>query len=1237
MLYKELVNFEPIESVVELKSANEKNAAMHLLDTYVISKNMAETISNIIINQLQFDKPVDNKGLLVVGNYGSGKSHLMSVISTIAEHSDSSSHIQNSEVAEKAKEIQGKFKVIRLELGATMQDLRGILTSELEMGLEGMGIDFTFPQADKITNNKDALEEMMGVFNEVYPDHGLLLVVDELLDYLRGRKEQEITLDLGFLREIGELAKNTRFRFISGIQERIFDNARFQFVAESLRRVKERFEQVHIVKEDIAFVIAERLLKKTPEQKALIKDHLMQFTKFYNGLAEKMEDYVNLFPVHPDYLTAFEKVHNIEKRVALRTITNEINEIIEKQIPENLPGIVSFDNYWKFIEKDPSNKTVPEVKEVMEKTATLKDRIQNALPASKKRYRDMAIRIINGLALDRLSTDDIYSKVGLTSAELRDGLFLVSPTMELLLDDDDPSGFLQSDIEVAMKAIMETVNFQFISFNETNGQYYLDLKKDIDIDSQIANQADLIENDKLDYYYFDLIKQAITLDDSTYVTGYKIWRHELPWHFAKVMRQGYLFLGSPNERSTAQPERDFYIYILRPYDKVAFKDEQRKDEIFFELNTSDDRFETLLRKYAAALELQQLAAKGTRILYSNAIDRYRKQLNTWLTENFVNVFNITYLGKKGHLVDLGVFLTNGTDGPIKETVNDIASEFLGDWFNEKYAEYPHFNKVQQGYLSSNNIKEYCYDALQQINGRSTKNGLAILDGLVLLNERQQLDVERSGRARWLMDLLKEKGRGKVLNNKDIFDTNAVRGVSDRRMSKEFGLEPELVVVLIAALVFTGKIEVQIAGEMYTATNYPKLTIVNMETLTNFTFIKEAADLPADEINALFKVFEVDIANFTDLVLSNGIKQTITAASNNVTEVLKMIQELRKGFEIAGRKVIDSAAQETYIKELNSFKNFAESLQRFDTPAKIKNLPFTIEDINEQRVNKSRLEQLMTLKTEIDDLTSLVTYATTAKYSVGSNSDWFKKVDITLNDLINKLSQGDDYRLEKLLLRELKEEYINYYLSEHDKSRLSATENKKRRDLLNSIEANILTTLASRIDMLPQERLNTWKKNLMQLTECYSLTRVKLETFPVCEHCQFNLQTSSRNDKQKLLNLEEDISVIYSEWIEVLLNSLREEHVQEQMALLDDIEKSLLDNFVKRRDFDFPLNTKLIDTIDDLLKGFEKVEITTTDIVKILGNGKPMTAKELEMRYADFMQRLLVGKDKNQVRITYKGD
>jgi len=207
MKYGDLIQFDPIETVIQLRDADKMSEARQLVSTYVISEEMAEKLTTIVFPQLQFEKPADNKGILVVGNYGTGKSHLMSVISAIAEHASLTTALGNPKVADSAASIAGKFKVIRTEIGATTMSLRDILVAELEEHLADLGISYTFPDANQLTNNKRAFQEMMVAFHEHYPDHGLLLFVDELLDYLRSRRDQELILDLNFLREVGEVSK----------------------------------------------------------------------------------------------------------------------------------------------------------------------------------------------------------------------------------------------------------------------------------------------------------------------------------------------------------------------------------------------------------------------------------------------------------------------------------------------------------------------------------------------------------------------------------------------------------------------------------------------------------------------------------------------------------------------------------------------------------------------------------------------------------------------------------------------------------------------------------------------------------------------------------------------------------------------------------------------------------------------------------------------------------------------
>ena len=77
MKYRDLIQFDPIESVIVLRSADDSDKAAELVRSYVMSDDMVELISVKILSQLRFEG-TDNKGVLLVGNYGTGKSHLMS-------------------------------------------------------------------------------------------------------------------------------------------------------------------------------------------------------------------------------------------------------------------------------------------------------------------------------------------------------------------------------------------------------------------------------------------------------------------------------------------------------------------------------------------------------------------------------------------------------------------------------------------------------------------------------------------------------------------------------------------------------------------------------------------------------------------------------------------------------------------------------------------------------------------------------------------------------------------------------------------------------------------------------------------------------------------------------------------------------------------------------------------------------------------------------------------------------
>ena len=152
----------------------------------------------------------------------------------------------------------------------------------------------------------------------------------------------------------------------------------------------------------------------------------------------------------------------------------------------------------------------------------------------------------------------------------------------------DPADDLLAQVEMVLHESRKTVSGQFIPTNPDNRQFYLDLKKTDDFDAPIEKRAESLDASPLDRCYHEALKGVMECTGRTYVTGYKIWQHELEWLEHKAARRRYLFLGAPNERSTAVPPRDFCLYFIQPFDPADLKDEKKADEVFLRLTNAAD-------------------------------------------------------------------------------------------------------------------------------------------------------------------------------------------------------------------------------------------------------------------------------------------------------------------------------------------------------------------------------------------------------------------------------------------------------------------------------------------------------------------------------------------------------------------------------------------------------------------------------------------------------------------------
>jgi hypothetical protein len=1054
----------------------------------------------------------------------------------------------------------------------------------------------------------------------------LILLLDELLDYLRSRADQALSLDLSFLRELGEVCKGSRFRFIAGVQESLFDNPRFQFVADTLRRVKDRFEQVRIARDDVAFVVAERLLKKDARQQSLIREHLKQFAPLYGSMNERMDEFVRLFPVHPAYLDTFERVYVAEKREVLKTLSAAIRRLIDQNVPANDTGLIAYDSYWSVLRDNPSFRSDPAIKEVIDRSNVLDARVQQAF--TRPQYKAAAIRIVHALSVHRLTTSDIYAPIGATAEELRDDLCLMLPVPE------KDAGFLRTLVETVLKELIRTVSGQFLSSNKENGQYYLDPKKDVDFDSLIEKRAETLSATQLDRYYFESLRRVVleNPDAAEYVTGYRIWEHEIEWRERRAGRSGYLFFGAPNERSTAQPERDFYLYFLQPFDTPYFKDEKKSDEVFFKLKDRDEAFDRALRLYAGAREQAAASSGSNKRIYEEKAGDHLRTLTAWLREHMPTAVEVVHQGRSKTLLEVvrGKLPPNAT---VKDYVDTAGAALLAPHFADRSPEYPIFNVL----VTRQNRDQAAQEALRWIaGGVRSKQGTAILDGLELL-DGETLKPRNSRYAKQVLDALSQKGPGQVLNRSELVAPEA--GVD---YWAKFRVEPEFLSVVLAALVHSGDIVLSLAGKRVDAAAIDQFAKVGIAEVTEFKHIDRPRDLPLGPLQDLCDLLDlpkgliVNPANRDEAVAK--IQQRVGELLSRAVSAQARIAELI----FWGRTILSEQEQKDWRDRLGSLKTFLESLQPFNTSGKLKNFPHDSAAVLGQKaaLDLSReIDQLAGLLQQTNPLTS---YLGKAEALLDARHPWQDAVRTARGDLVARIAspkQRSDVEFKPLLthmLGDLKIKYQDAYLAAHERSRLGANDDKRKANLAKDARLAQLQKIAG-VEMMPTQQLRDFENKLFALKTCFQLGRPDLESDPLCPHCGFRPAeepTSSVAAKKTLTDLDENLDGIVRGWTETLRTNLEDPTVSGNIELVSDAAgKRELQHFLKKKQLPDPVGPAFVRALQEVFSGLQKVVLASADLQRALSEGGlPCTVGDLRERFDRYVANLTKGKDASKVRI-----
>jgi len=1224
MKYSELISFKPIESTIQLLETADKKVAQDMVQTYVMSDNMSEGIKATVIDQLQMEEVVDNKAVMIVGNYGTGKSHLMSVIAAIATDAENLEFAQNKRFAKDMEIIAGKFEVLRLKVDGLTMPLREVILAEIEDDFANRGIDYTVPDLNNVRDNARLIKEVMQAFQLKYPDKGYMIVIDELLSYLTSRDERQIVLDLAFLQSMAEMCSKSRIRLICGVQEKVFDNPRFSFVSETLKKVGDRFTQIIITKEATAYVVSERILKKTPEQKAMIRQHLEKFSGLYGGMSSKMEDFVDLFPIHPSYIDVFNKIYVIENRHILKNISMTIKDIFDEQVPEDAPGVISFDDYWPAIKSNGLLKSDVTISRVVGASGQLEEIIDRSF--AKAAYKPMAKQIIYALSVHRLTTNGLDVQFGLTAENLKDDLCLYLPMPEQDAD------FLLGAVNATLKEIMKTVSGQFIIHNESNNQYYIDVDKVVDYDERIKQKASMMAESELNRYFYTVVYGCLEWDAKEYVNGFKIYQYDLNWDSHNIFREGYLFMGLPGERSTAQPERDFYIHIMPPFGDVSADTHNLDDEVYFYFRGNDD-FKEDLRLYAAANAQADISEGKDKDAYLGKAAILRKKLIKYLSENKNTCFNVTYKCQMRQLIEVLKGKYN-RDMTFKDTIDLASSICLDEYFGTIYPGFP----VMKTKITRKNQAENVRAAFDYFAGRKNQQATLMLQSFGLL-DGDKIRPEGSRYASYYIDMIKKLQPQGVLNYSDIFQPANDNMFEEKAFRISFLFTP----IIFLSLVYAGHAVITLKdGSTITASTLDKVPKTSVLDLYEFKYLSRPAQISMAELKKLFEVLEINPAlmdNPNDR--EKGVAELLKKAQEMSNSAVLADRKLTDGFELWGEPLANQQQVNMMRKAANAVKDeFANYSAKFNTPAKLNNFSLTSEQIDElekQIEFLKRIPEYITFKTECQDVVTYISsiefidLGSSMKSAIEDGKAEFREIRDSIMDGV-----AGDVAAGKVVakLDKIKEKYIDIYFEEHKKKRLGIDDAKRRGKIQEGQALSNLRKLKG-IEILSGAKLSELEQSMAELKVCYSLTPQDLKSSPICPHCRFSLDDKAKNVAGQMEQMEDRIDLMLAEWTKMLLDTLSDPIILDQKKFLKAQEAKAIDDFVSSGTLPKKVDDFFVNSINALLKGFEPVVIEMEDLMHQLEELPPMDESSFKAKINDIVAGYTKGKDTSKLRIVVK--
>ena len=372
----------------------------------------------------------------------------------------------------------------------------------------------------------------------------------------------------------------------------------------------------------------------------------------------------------------------------------------------------------------------------------------------------------------------------------------------------------------------------------------------------------------------------------------------------------------------------------------------------------------------------------------------------------------------------------------------------------------------------------------------TQQAARVLDALELL-DGDRLDPGRSKYARHVVELLRKKGLGQVLNRAEIIHT--VQDVESLAPGT-YRLEPEWVVVLLASLVYSGDLVLGVPGKKLEATDMSVLAATPVDELVNFKHVERPKEWNIPALSAVFELLDLTpgMAQLVTQGKEEPVQELQKAMTSFVSRLMTTQQAIREGLHFWGGNLLDEQAGLNLQANLDAAKVFLESLQAFSSPGKLKNFRYDRPEVEAQQAGLNALREVELLRELAAALGGTASFLSAAEAVLPPDDEWTARMKQARTTLLEQIvdptarSQSAFRRETQRTLADLKQQYVRVYLDLHTRARLGANDDARKSRLLNDERLKKIAALAT-VDLMPRRQLTDFQDRLAGLRSCFELS------------------------------------------------------------------------------------------------------------------------------------------------------